>query len=184
MAEIDIRYASAILEISEEAGTLDKTLEEAVFLHGALSDGEGMRIITHPHISAADTSSFITEMFSGKVQDHLLGCMHLMVEKNRAAYITTALAELISMIRKRKGLTEACVVSATEMSEAQLSKLKSVLTAKLGKQVEITQSVDKSIIGGFYIQAGGYLIDRTVKKQLHEMKVHIEKRGAAHDSQA
>jgi F-type H+-transporting ATPase subunit delta len=123
-------------------------------------------------------------MFSGKVQDHLLGCMRLMVEKNRAGYTATVLAALIDMIRKRKGLSEAYVVSATQLSEAQLGKLKSVLSAKLGKQVEITAKVDESIIGGFYIQVGGYLIDRTVKKQLHEMKVHIERRGAAHDSQA
>ena len=78
--------------------------------------------------------------------------------------------------------TVAVVISAAALSEKQVAALEKSLSAKLDKPVEISCRVDPSVIGGLRIHVGGFSLDRTVKRQLNDMKDNIQ-RGMANDSQ-
>jgi len=184
MTELDIRYATALLELAAESDTIGETLEQAVFLCGTLRDSGMMNILVHPHISGAEKTAALRDAFERRITEHLFGFLCLMVDKNREAYIVSVITELVESIRRLQRITTANIVSAVPLKEPQILKLKELLSKKLDKQVEIQTTVDESIIGGFYIRVDGYLIDHTVKTQLRDMKVHIEKRSAAHDTQA
>ena len=67
-------------------------------------------------------------------------------------------------------LIQAHVVSAASLKEDQALKLKNILEKKTGNQIELTNSVDPSLIGGFTLRAGGMMMDYTVKSQLEEMR--------------
>ena len=68
------------------------------------------------------------------------------------------------------GRVVAHVVSAVALKESQISALHDVLSRKLGKQVEVSPGVAPSLIGGLLIYVDGRMIDRTVKKQLGDIK--------------
>jgi len=78
------------------------------------------------------------------------------------------------------GLSEAAVhvTSAVELTAAQTEALRALLSRKLSRPVHIMQRVDPSVIGGLYIHVGGHAVDRTVKKQLSDLKDSIKRRGA------
>ena len=67
----------------------------------------------------------------------------------------------------------ARVVSATQLSEPQLSAMENLLAEKFHKQVKISPEIDASLIGGFYIYVGGLIIDHSVKKQISDMRERI-----------
>ena len=64
----------------------------------------------------------------------------------------------------------ANVISAVELSVQQVSALEETLSKKLNRPVEISVKVDPSVIGGLSIHAGGILLDRTIKRQITDMK--------------
>ena len=76
----------------------------------------------------------------------------------------------------------AVVISAAALSEKQVAALETSLSAKLDKPVEISCRIDPSVIGGLRIHVDGFSLDRTVKRQLNDMKDNIQ-RGMANDSQ-
>ena len=65
------------------------------------------------------------------------------------------------------------VISAVALKQAQISALETLMSKKLNAPVELSLTVDPSIIGGLSIRAGGYLLDRTVRTQLRDMKVSV-----------
>jgi F-type H+-transporting ATPase subunit delta len=169
-------YASALFNLAVESSSDSEFLEQAVLVHNTLSDAECRHVLVHPHIPAAEKRKLFTDAFDGKVRAELLGLLYLVIDKNREVYFLPALKVLIEMLERYRGKTTAKVISAAALSKKQTDTLKKQLGKKLDKQVDVSVKVDPSAIGGSYINADGYYIDRTVRKQLHELTVHMKKR--------
>lgn len=175
MAELSVRYAKALFDLSMERGLLNEYLEQAAFLKDMLESENLMGIIRHPAISTAEKRGILSDALRGKIHDDLLGFLYLVIDKNRESFLIPALTEFIATGESYNRKTTANVVSAAELGQHQLAALKDMLSKKLNKQVEIQSQVDPSVLGGFYIHVDGYLIDRTVRKQLSDMKYAIKR---------
>jgi len=177
MAQLSKLYASALFDLALEGGSQDVYLEQAAYLCDILGDEDAARIISHPHISAAEKTAFLENVAEGKIGGDLLGLVRLMVEKRREGAIMPALNEFIDMVNDRYRKTTATVVSARELDEAQIAEIGALLSKKLDKQVEIDAQIEPSVIGGLSIHVDGWFIDRTIKTQINEMKQNVK---AAH----
>ena len=72
----------------------------------------------------------------------------------------------------------AHVVCAAKLTNKQASTLKKVLSQKTGKQVELSSTVDPSVIGGLSIFVDEHVIDYTIKKQMRDLKDSVKRRSA------
>jgi len=77
--------------------------------------------------------------------------------------------------KSRDANAVAHVISAMELKESQVSALERMLYEKLGKKVKMLLGTDPSIIGGLRVEVDGLLIDRTLKKQLGDLRDAIKK---------
>lgn len=75
------------------------------------------------------------------------------------------------------GKTTTHVVSAAPLGDEQIAALKDVLSRKTGKDIELSPSIDPSLIGGLYISVDGFVLDGTVKKQLRDMESSLVRGG-------
>jgi len=173
MASLPKRYATALFELSREGGLMPEYLEQAAFISTVMQGEECKRIITHPRIPAAEKFAFLDGAFAGRIHEDLLGFMRLTVTKNREAYLTLALDELVEMIRRYQNHTTAKVISAVALTPEQENQLRAVLARKLGKVVELSVDVDASVIGGFRLHVDGFVFDRTLRRLLKDMKENI-----------
>ena len=170
MADLSIRYATALFDISQEGGLLKEYREQAQLLCNHLQEEEALLILTHPRISANEKFDFISKAFGGAIHQDLMGFIQLVIAKNREAFLLPALNKLIEMIKTHQNQTTARIVSAVQLTDSQTDQLAKILSRKLNKEVDINVVVDPSQIAGISIQADGYFIDRTVKTMLRDMK--------------
>jgi len=70
--------------------------------------------------------------------------------------------------------TKVYISSAVKLQRYQVLNLKKVLVKKLNRPVEIVEKIDPTLIGGFYLQVQDRLIDRSLRKQLNDLKVALE----------
>jgi len=170
MADLGVRYATALFQLSEERGQLDVIMEQSKFICSTFEGEEGaLRILTHPLISANEKNDFVEKVYGAVIHPDLLGLMKLAIAKNREAFLLSALTKLVDMIMQHQNYRTARVVSAVPLNESQLLKLTDILSAKLGKKVAITAVVDSSAIAGISVHVDGYFLDRTVKTMLKNM---------------
>jgi F-type H+-transporting ATPase subunit delta len=170
VADLGIRYAAALFEISQESGLLGEYLEQAQLVRDNIKSEEAQRVLTHPRISSDEKIAFLQQAFGENIHQDLFGFMRLVVLKNREVFLLPALNKLVDMIKEYKHQTTAKVVSAVPLTDAQAAQLVETLSKKLGKQVDVTILVDPSVIAGISIHVDGYFLDRTVKTMLKDMK--------------
>lgn len=174
MADLGIRYATALFDISQESGLLNDYLEQAQLVRDNIVSEEAQRVLTHPRITSEEKFAFLQKAFGEHIHQDLLGFMRLVVSKNREAFLLPALNKLVEMIKTHKRQTTARVVSAVPLTDEQASQLTMLLAKKLGKQVDIAVLVDPTVIAGISIHVDGYFLDRTVRTMLKDMKENLK----------
>jgi F-type H+-transporting ATPase subunit delta len=174
MERLSNLYASALFELAMERGAVNEFLDQAITLRDTLKDAECIRVLVHPHITAAEKQEFFTKAFAGHIHEDLLGFLFLVTEKNREIFLIPALTALIGLIERYNNKVTAKVFFASAPEEGHLAEMKELLSRKLKKTVEISLKVDPSVIGGPYIYVDGYYIDWTVKTRLRDLTIHMK----------
>jgi len=80
------------------------------------------------------------------------------------------------MVDEAKNISHGKVTSAIALDSAMQKKIQKVLEKLTGKKVELTTSVDPSIIGGIVAQVGDLVLDGSIKTQLAGLKDSIKGR--------
>ena len=81
-----------------------------------------------------------------------------------------ALMLFINMARSKMNTHKAEVITAVPLSKEQLHQLEIKLITLLRKQLDISASVDTSLLGGIRVVVDDMVIDHSVKRRLFEMK--------------
>ena len=76
----------------------------------------------------------------------------------------------INMARNKMNTHKAEVITAAPISREQLHRLEIKLIGLLRKQLDITATVDPSLLGGLRVVVDDMVIDHSVKRRLFEMK--------------
>ena len=91
------------------------------------------------------------------------------------ADIRPILIKFQAMARKRLGLMDVSVISATPLSDAQHMAIHKKLTDMYGSKFSLVTKVDASLLGGLCIIVGHQVIDNSIKKRLADMKKNVYK---------
>jgi len=174
MVELSSRYAHTLFDLAKESGALEEFAKQAHFIREILKSEDCRRVLDNPMLSNDEKRDFITDILAGNVHNDLAGLLYMLITKRNESLIVPALTSFINMVSMNIEKTDAHVVSAVELDEKQIKILKNTLQKKINKQVHITVSVDKTLIGGLQIHVDGYLIDRSVKKQLEDLKENLK----------
>lgn len=174
MERLSLIYASTLFDLALENGAAHEFLEQAEYLRDVMRDKDFLQVLVHPHIHAKEKHGFFEAAFSGKIHEDLLSFLCLASEKNREKYIPAALDALIDMIERHLGRAMAKVVVAADIDDRQIEHMKSMLSEKLNKEVDVSLEVDPDIIGGPYIFVDGYYIDWTVRKRLGDLSSYMK----------
>ena len=177
MAKLKDRYANALFELSQEKGTLEEELEQAVFVKDALKGDDVRLFLNHPHIPNSEKEQVLKNVFSDKISKHLMGFLYLTVGKNREKLIIPVLEEYIYRINRYFGRIDAKIVSAKALTEKQIESIHKLLAKQTDMQIEIQAKVDPDVIGGFYVLVDGHIFDGTVRSKLKTMTEDL-KRGS------
>ena len=76
----------------------------------------------------------------------------------------------VSLYYKSIGVMLAKLVSAQSVDEATVQSLCEVLEAHFGCKVSMSVKVDPSLIGGFVVQVGDYMLDASVRNQIETIR--------------
>ena len=74
-----------------------------------------------------------------------------------------------------ENVVDVSVTSAAAISEAEQKQIADALTARLGRDINMTTAVDADLIGGAIIRAGDFVIDGSVRSQLSKLATTLSK---------
>ena len=172
------RYATALLQQSIEAKTLDVVIKDVDALRQALlSSEEFSRIIKSPALSKGDAKNALIKILDAMGACHAVkGLATVLCENRRAFALSATLDAFEVLVKEHKGIVKAEVISATELSDAKKALVAEAVAKVVKAQVEIVHSVDSSIVGGLIVKIGSKMLDASIQTKLEKLK--LEMKGA------
>jgi F-type H+-transporting ATPase subunit delta len=172
------RYAKALLLIGKEDGQTENYREE---LNGVASlferETQLAGTITNPLYNADDRRKVIEKVIDQlgltKVMSSFL---MLLFEKGRIGFLSSINEFYQTLADELKGVARASLVSATELGDDTVEKIRDALSKKTGKDIILEVEQDPGLIGGIVTRIGDLVLDGSVKTQLLNLRESL-KRG-------
>jgi len=172
------RYAKALFAVGKENDSYE-SYNEAI-------QGVAGLYISHPEVADALTNPLYPLDVRGKVMvglvksigvDKIMGnFLNLLVQKKRAEILPEIAEAFQTMVDTEKNISHGTVISAVALSDELQASIRAALEKLTGKKVELSTSVDPSLIGGIIAKVGDLVLDGSIRTQLAGLKDSIKGR--------
>jgi F-type H+-transporting ATPase subunit delta len=118
------------------------------------------------------TSTFLAALKSpmgGEVKNFIT----ILVENNRLTLLPEIASQFNALKNAEAGAADAQIVSAFELTPAQVNDLAVTLEKKFGRKLNPSVTVDNSLIGGVRVVVGDEVLDTSVRAKLQQMHVAL-----------
>jgi F-type H+-transporting ATPase subunit delta len=162
-------YARAAFEQASADGELALWSTMLGLLGRIVSDQQMHAIIKNPKISHAQLTNILLDIGGGHLSEKGKNFVGILVASGRltvAKQISILYEELKA---EAEGIAGVDVITAYPLEDKQREQIEKVMTKRLSKKIEITTSVDQSLIGGAIIRAGDSVIDASLKGRLQQL---------------
>jgi F-type H+-transporting ATPase subunit delta len=99
--------------------------------------------------------------------------MFLLIDKKRINYIENICKEFNSACNENRGVLEGIIYTIDELSENQIKKIEDNVSLKMNRKVELTSSIDPSIIGGIKIVVNDTVFDNSVVNRINSLRQEL-----------
>lgn len=170
------RYAGSLLELADDAGTVDAVEADLTAFEKMIADSDDLRrLIESPAFSADEQLDAMTALVKKAKFKPLTAKFLQVVARNRRLFaVPGMIAAFRDALAERRGLVSADVTSAKALTAAQQKELKATLKQVAGKDVDINMIVDPSILGGLVVKMGSRMIDTSLKTKLSSLKLALK----------
>lgn len=168
-SRIASRYAKSLLDLAIERNQLDEVYGQVSSIKRNIAESSDLALLLKSPIVASDKKlSCLNAIYGGKVNELVQKFIELVVGKRREAYLGEITESFISQYNAKKGVGEAVLTTATEISDELLQKIKGFVMANAAgiNTVQLTTKIDPSIIGGFILQFNDKQYDSSVAAKL------------------
>ncbi len=176
MTEITIaeRYAQPLLALALEKSIAEDINRDMELLRDACdANFELKAILRNPIIRGYKKLAILKAIFSNEVHTVTMSFFNLIDTRNREEILYTVSTEFIRLYKEHKGIAQATVITAYPLSDSARQELTAKLTQQLGKQIELAEQIDATLIGGMMIKVGNSLIDNSIRTGLKRLQMNF-----------
>jgi F-type H+-transporting ATPase subunit delta len=168
------RYAAAYFNQAKAAKTLDKASADMKQVAQALVDIPTLKtFLAQPLVTEARKKELLAQFLSKEISPASLNFLYLLVDKRRIESFTVVQEEFEKRVRAHKNVAAATATSAVPLSAEQVIALEKSLEAKTGMDIELSTTVDPSLMGGILVRIGDTVYDGTIKGKLERLREQL-----------
>ncbi len=186
MANVDSRemgvarvYAQAMLDLAAARGQEDDLLAELQDLGRAIeNDAELATFLASPLVSGEARAEVLEKVFRRRASDLLVDSLEVINHHGRLGLLPAIAAAYRDEYRDLRGMVDVRVTAAVPLSEVQRASLSQAVARFTGRQPQLIERVDPSILGGLVVEVAGEKIDSSLATRLHDVGADMAQRAA------
>ena len=172
------RYAKALYKFAVENGDSEEIyelLKSISFKHTAIDQLK--RAMLNPNVPDEEKGAFMLQLAGGKPGSSLDKFLLLCMRNNRSEYLQKISLAYVDLYREAHEIAHVVITTAVPMPDAELDSIIAIVKKRLGaKTLEIEKKIDPELIGGFTVDINGLVLDASVKRELNELRLKLQKK--------
>jgi F-type H+-transporting ATPase subunit delta len=162
-------YARAAFASAQASGALADWSSKLGVAAQIVADPRVHALIGDPRVSTAQLAQLLLPP-DAAADSNFAQLLALLVENRRAVLLPDIAALFEELKRESERVLKVTVRSAVPVGDGQADAIKLALKKRFGRDIELEQRVDPSVIGGAVIDAGDMVIDGSVRGRLARLE--------------
>jgi len=172
---VDITYGQALFDAAKDRGKPREIGDEYKKVSEVFAKNPQLKkLFSVPSVTIPDKKAVALKVFGGHISEELLNFIFILIEKRRIGSWEGIGREYERFLLDEEGLAKGVLYSVLPIEGDRLKAIEDKTAVTLGKRVQLKNHIDKTLIGGIKIYAGGKLIDASIKSRLENMKQRIK----------
>ena len=170
------RYAKSLLDLSVEKGQLEAVYNDMLYLFQVTKTSrEFVNLLRSPVVPSDKKQSIIDAVTCTSVGETTAAFTRLLVNKGREGELPEIISAFIKQYKVKKGIYVVKLTTAAPVSEEIKNRIvEQVRNTSSMQNIEMQESVDPKLIGGFVLQVGDKLVDASIAYDLKEISRQFE----------
>jgi F-type H+-transporting ATPase subunit delta len=173
-SRIASRYSKSLIELAIAGSKLEEVKNDMEAVSIICTDSKDLaNLLKNPIVTAEAKKAILSKVFAN-TNDITKSFILYLVDKKREDELLLVAHSFIASYNEMKGIASATVISAIPLNETTISNMKKFVESLVGKSdITITNEVDPTIIGGIIIKHEDKLLDKSVSKELREIRKQL-----------
>lgn len=168
---INTRYAKSLFKLAKEKDILSQALEDMKVVFETFDKVQELpEIMQDPVLKTSEKNKAINAVFKFKISETSLLFLNLIVNNKREFYIKGIARYFLNLVKKEKGIKTVVLTTAHELGKKQKDNIASMIKQELNSEIELTEMVNKYLVGGFIIRVDDNQLDSSVRSELKKIK--------------
>ncbi|HEY2548064.1 MAG TPA: ATP synthase F1 subunit delta [Candidatus Acidoferrum sp.] len=175
MKSASLQYANALADVALAQGAADAARKQLGDFDAVFVESSELRnFLTSPAVPR-EAKHGVIEKIAARVgaSKIIRNFLFVIADHQRTHILPEIVAAFEDVIRERRGVAEAEISSAVELSAMQKKKFARTLEQLTGKKIQAKYSLEPGLVGGAVVRVGDTIYDGSVRNSLNEMRAHL-----------
>ena len=167
-SSVALKYARALVDVAAEMGRESRVLEELKSFQEVLRSSQELRdALENPAIPFAAKRRIVEKLAAAiPMQEISLNFVLVVLGNARIQHFDRFVEAVGLTLDERRGIVQADVLSARELSSEMKQKLEQSLAGMTGGKVRLRFTMDPDLLAGLKVRIGSEVYDGSVRTQL------------------
>lgn len=165
-----IRYAKALLSLASDQNTAEVVNNDMKLIANTIAESKDLNaMLQSPVVTSTVKKAVLLDVFknTNKLTGNLIDTL---ITNKRISLIGNAASKYNELYDELRGTEVATVTSAVSLTDDLKAKVLVKVKELTGKDVEVKNIVDETILGGFILRVGDIQYDASVASKLNKLK--------------
>jgi F-type H+-transporting ATPase subunit delta len=162
-------YAKAAFELADADNATARWDEMLALASSLVSDETMARLLQSPEVGSRQMVNVLSDIAGDSFDSRFTDYLSVLAENKRFPLIPEISVLYRKLREEADRLLRVRVISAYALDEDQADRLKGALARRFEREILLESEVDRSIIGGAIVYAGGQVIDGSLKDRLAKL---------------
>ncbi len=169
-ARAAIRYAKAVLSLANDQNSAEAVNNDMKLMANTIAQSKDLSDMLHSHIiNSSVKKSALLEIFKNS-NALTVKLIDILITNKRLSILEYVAVNYNQLFDKLRGIELATVTTAIPLTENLKAKVLVKAKELTGKEIEVENIIDESIIGGFILRIGDKQYNASIANQLSKLK--------------
>ena len=173
MEEIAEVYARALFDVALDRDILDEIHEQLGQFADAINENADLRrFFFSPYFSTEEKKQALKRAVTG-AEEPFMNFLEALLERHRTPVLFRIRARFDRLWEEEHKLLPVHVTSALELDEKTVKEIGESIGEQVGREVELSSTVDPDIIGGLVLRVGNFVLDASIRNRLEQLRKQV-----------